>query len=162
MRRISSNLANVPVLSLTTCEILEQIFVTVVGTNTSFQPIASTLSSVTSLRFQKLIFELRATAQREPDHIQVALVDRLSQLDEPMSRIARLALGKKREVSLTLLGQDPEFLAQGFVDFQSLGCVLAGEEIDEGEYIWTFSAPKNVKRRRICILNRIFKRKALD
>ena len=156
-------LGDIPVLSLTTCDVLEKIFVTAAETKVSFVPIVSTLSSVTSLRFQRLILELQTgTAERDPDHIQVDLTDRLSHLDEPLSQIARAVRGENREVSLVLLGQDPEFLAQAFVDFQSLGPVWAGEEVREGEYIWTVSAPKNVKRCPVKILDRLFRRKTLD
>ena len=153
----SPGLADAPIISLAACEVLEQMFVTVVGTDISFHALAYTLSSVTSSRFQKLILEFRTVAQRGPDHVQVDLVDRLSQLDWPLSQLARAASEKRREVSLTLLGQDPEFLAQGFMDFQSLGCVWAGEEVGKGKYLWTFTAPKNVTRRRVNIFDRLFR-----
>lgn len=155
-------LASAPILSLAACETLEQIFITAVGTNGSFLPIASTLDSVTSPRFQKLILELRPTARRDPDSVQVELVDKLSQLDGPLSQITRINLEKNREVSLVLLAQDPEFLAQGFIHFQSLGRVWAGEEVCEGEYLWTLAVPKKVRRCRVSILNKLFRRKPLD
>lgn len=154
------DLANAPVLSLTTCEVLEQIFVAAAETSASFLPVASTLSSVTSLCFQKLILELRTTAQREPDCVRVDLVDRLSRIDGPLSLIARIALEGKREVSLVLLGRDPEFLAQGFTNFQSFGRVWAGEEVGKGDYFWMLSTPKDAKRRRVTILDKLFRRKA--
>lgn len=163
-RYASSGLGDVPSLSLTTCERLEQIFVTVVGANTSFLSIASTLSSVASLRFEKFILELRtATARRDPDFVQVELADRLSQLDLPLSQIAQVALEKDRKVSLVILGQDPEFLSLGFTGFQSIGCVWAGEEVDTGNYFWTLAAPKNTKRCCIgTLLNKLLRRKNLD
>lgn len=154
--------ADAPILSLAACETLEQIFVTVVGTNASFQPVAHTLSSVTSRRFQKFILEFRTTARRDPDSDQVKLIDRLSQLDGPLSQTARVALEEKRKVSLIILAQDPEFLAQGFMDFRSFGCVWAGEEIGGGEYLWSLTTPKKVRRSRVTALNRLFRQKASD
>jgi len=164
LTRITSSgpIANAPVLSLVACETLEQVFVTVAGANTSFLPIASALDSITSIRFQKLILELRTTARREPDGVQVELVDRLAQLDGPLSQIARAASEKNRDVSLMLLAQDPEFLAQGFTHFGSLGHVWAGEEVGDGEYHWTVAVPKNVRRRHIRILTKLFRQKTLD
>lgn len=158
-----SCLANAPIISVTNCEVLEQIFVTAARTRVSFEPIASALSSVSSPCFHKLTLELRTAARRDPDHIQVELVDRLSRLDEPLSQIARVALEKNRKISLMLLGEDPEFLAQGFVDFQSLGHVWAGEEVSRGEYSWTLATPKNVKRCRVInTLGKLFRRKTSD
>jgi hypothetical protein len=159
-RYTSPGSGGVPSLSLATCEVLEQAFITVVG-DTSFPSIASTISSVNSFHFQKLILELQTTAHRNTDLGQIDLVDGLNLLDAPLTRIARAASEKKREVSLILLGQDPEFLSLGFMDFQLLGSVLAGEKIGEDDYFWSFSAPKS-KGRRINILDRLLRRKNLD
>ena len=119
---------------------------------------------MTSSRFQKLILKLQTAGHRESDAIQIDLVDRISRLDAPLSHLARVALERGREVSLVLLAQEPEFLAQGFVDFHALGYIWAGEEIGGGEYFWTFTAPKKnkTKRCRIRILDKLLKRKNLD
>jgi len=101
----------------------------------------------------------------ESDATQIDLTDGISYLDAPLSHLARVASEGNRKVSLVLLGQEPEFLAQGLIDFHALGYIWAGEEIGGGEYSWTLTAPKNgrVKRCRIRILlDKLLGRNNLD
>ena len=148
-----------PTLSIAECGILEELSVSVPRATTSFHHVPSILASTTSPRFRRLVLELRATARRESDATQLTLADGISQLDGPLSRLAQNATKTDHQVSLVLLGQDPEFLAQGLLDFQELGCVWAGEDVGGGEYLWTFAAPKNGKARRYRtgILDKLFR-----
>jgi len=140
------------------CEVLEELFVSVLGTATSLDHVPSLLASITSPCFRKFILELRTPTQRGNDAAQIALADCISQLDGPLSRLAQNAVGIDPRVSLVLLGQDPEFLAQGLFDFQESGYVWAGEDVGGGEYSWTLAAPRNNKARRcrISILDKLF------
>ena len=147
----------VPPLSILDCKVLEDVFVSVLGTTNSFHSIPPLLASITSPHFRKIILKLRTTAGRESDAVQISLADGISQLDGSLSHLARNATRINRRVSLVLLGQEPEFLAQGLFDFQELGYIWAGEEVGGGEYSWTFTTPKKGKTRR-CVLYKLFRR----
>ena len=150
----------VPELSLQDCTVLEKVLLSVVGPTTSLLHIPALISSITSPRFKSLILKLRTTEQGERDAFQADLVDRISDLDAPLSYLGRVASKRNQKVSLVLLGREPEFLAQGLVDFQEVGCIWAGDEVGENSYSWTFASPKNsrTKRYRICILDRLLRR----
>lgn len=154
----------VPLILLHDCLVLEQICVSDIRSNTSFSRISSILSSVTSSRFRELVLKLQATSHRESDATQIDLVDGISYLDEPLSHLARAASEGNLKVSLVLVGQDPEFLAQGLIDFHKLGYIWAGEEIGGGDHSWTLSAPKKRKGKRFWtfILNTLLGRGNLD
>ena len=154
-----------PSISLQDCPALEQICISNIKHSASFRRISSIVSSVTSSRFQNLVLKLQTTGHRESDAIQIDLADGISHLDAPLSHLARVASEGNRKVSLVLLGQEPEFLAQGLIDFHALGYIWAGEEIGGGEYSWTLTAPKNRKAKRCrirMILDNLLGRKRLD
>lgn len=134
-------------ISLGDCPTIEQICINGIKHNTSFRRIASIVSSVTSPRFQKLILKFHTTSRRESDATLVALTDGVGHLDEPLSRLVRVASGGNRGVSLVLLGQEPEFLAQGLINFHASGYIWAGEEIVQGQYSWTLTTPKKSWKR---------------
>ena len=106
-----------PLLSIADCEVLEDLFVSVLRATTPSHCIAPLLASITSPHFQRLILKLRTTAQRESDAVQTSLVDGISQLDRPLYRLAQGATGTNHRVSLMLLGQEPEFLSPGALRF---------------------------------------------
>lgn len=150
----------VPELSLQDCPAFEQVFLSVIGPTASFHKIATLISSISSTRFRSLVLKLRTTARRESDVVQVDLTDRIGILDVSLSRLGRVASARGHKVSLVLLGQEPEFLAQGLADFHEVGWIWAGEDIGDNNYFWTFTSPESkMKRRRICILDRLFGRK---
>ena len=153
-----------PDLSLQDLPALEQLFLSIAAPSAIFHNISALISSATSLRFRNLTLKLRATAQRERDAVQVDLVDKLSCLDAPLSNLARVSLKENHNFSLVLLGQDPEFLAQGLAEFHEVGYIWAGEETGEDGYFWTFTSPKNSRTKKcgISILDRLFRRKNLD
>ena len=150
--------AEVPEFSLQDCSVLEQLLLSIAGTTASFTHIASLISSITSAGFRCLTLKLRTTVQREPYTVQTDLADRISNLDIHLSHLGCLALARNHRVSVVLLGQDPEFLAQGLVKFHTVGYIWAGEDFGEG-YLWTFTSPKSSKMKRhcICILDRLFR-----
>jgi hypothetical protein len=150
----------VPELSLRDCLALEDVFLSIIGPAASFSRIASLISSVASPHFRSLVLKLRTTAQRERDIVQIDLADRISSLDVPISRLGRVASAKGHKVSVVLLGQDPEFLAQGLVDFHKVGYIWAGEEVGGNEYFWTFTSPENgrAKKHLFNILGGFFRR----
>ena len=96
----------------------------------------------------------------ERDAVHIDLADRISDLDAPLSHLGRVASTRNQNVSLVLLGREPEFLAQGLYDFQEVGCIWAGDEVGENRYSWTFTSPKTskTKRYRVCILDRLLGR----
>lgn len=151
----------IPEISLPDCSALEQVFLSVFDSIVSFHRISSLISSIASPHFRILTLKLRSTVEGGRNAIQTALVDNISDLDAPLSNLGRIASPMNRKVSLVLLGQEPEFLAQGLVDFQKVGHVWAGEEVDEKNYFWTFTSPKSckTKRYRICNLGRLLRRK---
>lgn len=153
----------IPPLSIGGLKVLEDIFISILGVTTSFHHIPPLLASITSPGFQKFILEIRTTAQRESDAIQISLADGISQLDTPLSHLAQNAAVINRRVSLVILGQEPEFLAQGLFDFQELGYIWAGEYVGGDEYSWSVATPRKerVKRCRIGVLDKLFRRKAL-
>lgn len=151
----------VPSISLQDCTTLEQICIGGVGPNVSFHRVSSIVSSVASPCFRNLVLKFRTASRRESDAIQIGLTDGVSYLDAPLSHLARAALERNRNVSLVLLGREPEFLAQGLVDFHALGYIWAGEEIGEGEYFWTLTSPKKSKTKRCRILDKLLRRKDL-
>jgi hypothetical protein len=120
------------------------------------------MSSVASPCFQRLILKFRST--NHSDVVQIGLTDGISCLDAPLCHLARAALERNHTISLVLMGQEPEFLAQGLIDFPALGYIWAGDEIGEGEYLWTFTAPKKrkMKRYRIRVLDLLLGRKDLS
>ena len=156
-----NDLGEFPELSLQDFLMLERVFLSVAAPTISFHRISSLVSSITSTRFKSIVLKLRTTGQRERDAVQANLVDRISCLDAPLSHLACVSSKENHKVSLVLLGQDPEFLAQGLVGFHEVGYIWAGEEISENEYFWTFASPKNAetKRYRICILDRFFRQR---
>ena len=139
---------------------LERVSLSVVGSAVQFRGILSLVSSINSPHFQTLILKLQTAAQRESDIVLAGLVDRISCLDAPLSHLARVASEDDRKFSFVLLGQDPEFLVQGLIDFDEVGYIWAGEEMGENNYFWTFTSPKNgrTKKPRICLLDKLFRR----
>ena len=149
----------VPELSLRDCTALERVSLSVVGRTASFPCISALILSITSPHFKSLTLKLRTIGRRERDTVQADLVDKIGGLDGPLSRLGRVALARNQKVSLVLLGWEPEFLAQGLVDFQTVGYVWAGDEVGENSYSWTFTSPKDSRTNRYCISipNRLFR-----
>ena len=90
-------------------------------------------------------------------------MDRIGDLDEPLSILGRVASARNQKISLVLLGQEPEFLAQGLVDFQEVGYVWAGDEVGGNSYSWTFTSPRNkMKKCGISISDWLFRRETRE
>lgn len=158
---LTRNQGEVPDLSLKDCTALEHLFLSIIGQTSSFHKISALISSITSNNFRSFTLKLRTTARREHDVVQIDLTDRISSLDIPLSRIGRLVAVRNKKVSLVLLGQEPEFLAQGLTCFDKVGHIWAGEDMGDGNYFWSFTSPNGggvMKRNRIRILDWLFKR----
>ena len=145
---LTRNQGEVPDLSLKDCTALEHVFLSVKGPTASFPIISSLISSISSNDFKSFTLKLQTTARRERDIVQTDLTDRISSLDTPLSRLGRLVAARNKKVSVVLLGQEPEFLAQGLIDFHEVGHIWAGEDMDEGRYLWSFTSPKRGATKR--------------
>ena len=125
----------VPNISLSECTVLEFLFISVVGPETSFNRIASILYSVVSPRFRKVVLE--AALREFPDIycsvVRSFLVDGVSQLDQPLCALAKRIVREDREKFLfILLTHNALELAQQLTEFNREGDILTGEKVIGG------------------------------
>lgn len=124
----------VPKLSLSGCAVLENLFISVVGPETKFRRISSTLSSITSPYFRKLILESNL---REFPHIYCGAVrnvvsDSVSRLDYPLAVLAQNAVRGRGRLLFILLTHNALELAQKLTGLNKEGDILTGDKIVGG------------------------------
>jgi hypothetical protein len=126
----------VPKLSLSDCAVLEHLFISVVGPETKFRRISSTLSSITSSYFRKLILELNL---RELPHIHCEAVknvasDSVSRLDRPLAVLAQNAVRDRGRFLFVLVMYNALEFAQKLTGLNKEGDILAGDKVVGGDH----------------------------
>lgn len=127
----------VPEVSLSKCTVLEHLFVSVVGPETSFRRIASMLSSIASSRLRKVVLE--AALREFPDIycsvVRNVLMDGVSRLDQPLGELAkRIVLEDKEKLLFILLTHNALELAQQLTELSKEGDILIGEKVVGGDH----------------------------
>lgn len=117
--------------------VLEFLFISIVGPETSFRRIAQILSSIASPQFHKVALE--ATLQEFPDIycsvVRKILVDGVSRLDRPLCALAkRIVREDKGRLLFILLTHGALGLAQQLTQLNGEGDILAGEKIVGGDH----------------------------
>ena len=108
---------------------------------------ATMLSSVTSVRFSRLILDSSIQEPSRPHCISVQeeQMEGIRMLDFPLCRLAARTLRTTRKrVHFVILAQDPKPLALGLVRFHRVGDIWAGEKVSGGGYRWSFDEAEEI------------------
>lgn len=141
--------SELPDISLSDCENLQQIMFSFCGPEAPFPAMAAILSTVKSRRFHSFILDVnvRCFTQAYRGSLLDKQMEGIRMFDLPLCRLAaRQALEKNhRRASIMILADNPEPLALGLVRFHRIGNIWAGEKVRGGYYRWSFSEAEEVE-----------------
>ena len=138
-------------LSLVECVVLEHFILSVVGPGAKFPRITSTLTSIISPNFRKFVVELNLPEFLHfyPTATQNAVFNSVSELDQPLSVLARNAIRNRSTFLFIFLTRHALELVQKLTGLNQVGDILVGENIVGGGHSCVYIPASTPLRRTL-------------